>query len=204
MKISHWNTHIHTKHAHTHIGYWTNAWGLAMWIIRKDLSVREKERQYLLEATAFCFRTDTTYKTEDACIWPSTSLISFQTTYTFPSRTSAGGYRVTWMCVCVCCNAGLGLSHGTELYQATTHSSSRPPALNAPADLSSLPLVHEHERENDRVVREQRTPSYCQQRKETCRVTIRNSRNDTFSEGCNSNSPTRINIVNNFNPSAPV
>lgn len=57
--------------------------------------------------------------------------------------------------VCVCCNAGLGLSHGTELYQATTHSSSRPPALNAPADLSSLPLVHEHERENSRAVREQ-------------------------------------------------
>lgn len=54
------------------------------------------------------------------------------------------------VCVCVCCNAGLGLSHGTELYQATTHSSSRPPALNALADLSSLPLVHEHERENGR------------------------------------------------------
>ncbi len=43
--------------------------------------------------------------------------------------------------VCVCCNAGLGLSHETELYQATTHSSSRPPALNAPADLSSLPSL---------------------------------------------------------------
>lgn len=52
--------------------------------------------------------------------------------------------------VCVCCNAGLGLSHETELYQATTHSSSRPPALNAPADLSCLPTLHEHQRENER------------------------------------------------------
>lgn len=55
--------------------------------------------------------------------------------------------------VCVCCNAGLGLSHETELYQATTHSSSRPPALNAPADLSSLPTLHEHERGNDRALK---------------------------------------------------
>lgn len=60
------------------------------------------------------------------------------------------GLRV---CVCVCCNAGLGLSHETELYQATTHSSSRPPALNAPADLSCLPTLHEHQRENEREVK---------------------------------------------------
>lgn len=112
------------------------------------------------------------------------------------------------VCVCVCCNAGLGLSHETELYQATTHSSSRPPALNALANLSSLPTLHEHERGNDRALKSTECLHTVSRKRKHVKsqVTMRNSRNDTFSEGCNIEtvphaSPLPISRPN-FNPSA--
>lgn len=71
----------------------------------------------------------------------------------YPSKQHLSWRVQGYVNVCVCCNAGLGLSHETELYQATTHSSSRPPALNALADLSSLPTLHEHERGNYRALK---------------------------------------------------